>query len=404
MLRCFASSGRCVPARFAPAAPPDAWERCVVALLAGFAVIVCGAGEARAQAVAPTPTTAPVAPPTAAGEPAASAPTEPAQAEATAGPTNAVEHAPPIPSKATARNPRPARSEANPEGLACKYCGPTVPSSRSAIGLHWHDQWRRVGYAEAITIGVATSVTVAHYLVKPEGEPHWSSPILYDKVARDQLRFGSRSGRANAATVSDALIVGSLVAPVLVDNVLVTWVGHQSPDVAWQMAVINAQAYSLTLSLNAVSKRFVARERPYVRECRDNRYYSVSCDSPEQYQSFYSGHAAFTATGAGLTCAHHTQLALYGSPLLDGGACVLAIGLTTATGMLRISSDSHWASDVLVGHLMGYASGYLMPSLLYYRKLRLSAAEPHPAAEPVQTAIIPFVSNESAELRMIGMF
>jgi membrane-associated phospholipid phosphatase len=72
---------------------------------------------------------------------------------------------------------------------------------------------------------------------------------------------------------------------------------------------------------------------------------------------------------------------------------------------LRIASDNHWASDVLVGDLMGYLSGYLMPTLLYYKQFRLTPHEDAPPApsRPLFTAL-PIVTDRSAQLTLLGIF
>jgi membrane-associated phospholipid phosphatase len=117
--------------------------------------------------------------------------------------------------------------------------------------------------------------------------------------------------------------------------------------------------------------------------------------------SFYSGHAAVTATGAGLICAHHTQLSLYQNDLLDQGTCALAVLGTALTGAMRIASDNHWASDVLIGHLMGYTSGYLLPTLLYYKEFRV---QPHDHPAPAVYATLPMITPESVGVSVLGVF
>jgi membrane-associated phospholipid phosphatase len=238
--------------------------------------------------------------------------------------------------------------------------------------------------------------------VEPASSASWESPILFDSAVRDALRIGSASGRETAKNISDALMFVSIAHP-LVDNFLVTWYLRRAPRVAWQMFVINAQAYSLTLALNTLSKRLTSRARPWVEGCAENE--PELCGSGESYRAFYSGHAAITATGAGLICAHHTQLSLYQNDVLDAGACVTAVLGTAVTGAMRIASDNHWASDVVVGHLAGYLSGYLLPTLLYYREFRLT---PEPAPEgtgPVFAVVpLPWIDGESLQLRLMGIF
>jgi len=46
--------------------------------------------------------------------------------------------------------------------------------------------------------------------------------------------------------------------------------------------------------------------------------------------------------------------------------CGLGIALGFTAGVGRIVSDNHYATDALVGWLVGAASGFLVPSLLQY--------------------------------------
>jgi hypothetical protein len=60
-----------------------------------------------------------------------------------------------------------------------------------------------------------------------------------------------------------------------------------------------------------LTKRLVARERPFGAACAGSEY-TEGCEDLDRFRSYYSGHAAITATGAGLVCAHHTRVPLYG--------------------------------------------------------------------------------------------
>jgi membrane-associated phospholipid phosphatase len=268
--------------------------------------------------------------------------------------------------------------------------------------LRWRERWRRVGLQEYLTVpALGAAALGTALLAPPEPEANWSGPILFDAAARDELRARSRSGRATSAIASHVLLAASIVHPVVVDNLLVTWVARHAPDVAWQMLWVNAQAYTLTLSLNFATKRLSLRERPWGDQCPEAAD-EFACDGQSRYGSFYSGHAAVTATGAGLVCAHHTQLGLYQDPLLDTAACAAAVSMAVATGVLRVTSDRHWASDVLVGHVMGLLSGYLVPTLLYYRVFRI-APERADARAPV-VALLPLATPQSLQLAAVGRF
>jgi membrane-associated phospholipid phosphatase len=307
------------------------------------------------------------------------------------------------PNRPNARNSESHDSAQEP----CPFCAITPERPRGVRGLHWHDHWERVGLREYVATPILfASAAFINFAIEPARQANFSGPILFDGPARDALTFDSQKGRETAKLLSDLLFIGSMVHPVVFDNFIVTLLIRASPDVAWQMMWINAQAYALTLATTMALKRSTSRERPWGEQCPEASD-EHPCGSGTQFQSFYSGHASITATGAGLLCAHHTQLELYQAPILDTAACLSAVAITAATGTLRISSDNHWASDVLVGHLMGYVSGYLMPTLLYYKQFRI-APEPtdrHPAApEAPLITLFPVVGPDFAEVRAIGRF
>jgi membrane-associated phospholipid phosphatase len=288
--------------------------------------------------------------------------------------------------------------------VQCPICEitPQYPSGRS--GLHWHEHWASVGVREYVTVGALGAAALGLQFVGPSPtRARWDGPILFDNPVRDLLRIDSASGRDTAATVSDALFIWEVLHPTVIDPILVAWWARESPYVAWQMMVIDAQAYALTMVVTESVKRLTARARPWVGtdDCATNPG-GPTCGSGGSYLSFYSGHAATTATGAGLICAHHTQLKLYQNEWLDTGTCALAVLGTATTGAMRIASDNHWVSDVLIGHLVGYASGYLLPTLLYYKEFRLTPHD-HPADKPVFAAL-PMVSSGSLGLTVFGLF
>jgi len=289
-------------------------------------------------------------------------------------------------------------------GVLCPLCKLTPQFPEGQSGLHWHDHWGRAGVREYVSVGMLGAAALGLQLfVKRPSEARWDSPLPLDEGLRDGLRIGSSRGRERASTVSDVLFVWEVLHPSLIDPLLVAWWKRESPFVAWQMLVIDAQAYALTLVLNDLAKNVFARARPWVQngDCATDPD-SADCGSGGRNLSFYSGHAAVTATGAGLLCAHHTQLSLYQSDLLDSGTCALAVLGTALTGALRVASDNHWASDVIVGHFMGYASGYLLPTLLYYKEFRATPDDHAP--DGVQYTALPLVRDGALGLTLLGWF
>jgi len=325
-----------------------------------------------------------------------------ATARAADGAPDSAPPAPTLPSPPAPPTLAPVPYQFQP-GVICPLCEitPQFPLGRS--GLHWHDHWRQAGVREYVTISALVGGTVAvRYLVPATTGPSWKGPILFDSAARDLLRIDSARGRKTAAAISDSLFAWEVIHPTVIDPLLFAWWRRESPFVAWQMMLIDAQAYALTMFMSDLVKRATARERPWVTtgDCAQDPN-GQECGTGGRYRSFYSGHAAVTATGAGLICAHHTQLSLYQNDVLDKGTCALAIAGTAVTGALRIASDNHWASDVLVGHLMGYTSGYLLPTLLYYKEFR---TEPHDHPVPAVYATVPMISPSSAGISVLGAF
>jgi membrane-associated phospholipid phosphatase len=311
------------------------------------------------------------------------------------------------PAAASRRRPTPEELKSYNFGPTeeCPYCGETPSHPQGVRGLHWHDHWRRVGAMEYIATPVLFGVALAVAFLPPrQKHATWTGAILFDRPVKKAIEQQSHSARRSTATVSDVLFGVSLAYPILVDDLFVSWALRRSPDVAWQLLVIDSQAYALTLALNSATKRLAGRERPSGEDCRHNSPPGAECNGPGTFGSFYSGHAAVTATSAGLMCAHHTQLMLYRSGAADTAACITAIGFAAATDVLRITSANHWASDVLAGSLMGYLSGYLLPTLLYYKEFRITPEEQEPPSNRPTVAVLPLAGVDSLGVTALGTF
>jgi membrane-associated phospholipid phosphatase len=85
---------------------------------------------------------------------------------------------------------------------------------------------------------------------------------------------------------------------------------------------------------------------------------------------------------------------LYGDQLADVLACAGTLTLAATTGVLRIVGDRHYATDVLVGAMIGFTVGYGMPTLLHYGNGRSDAPAPN-VAQPLGTTvpIVPTISG-----------
>jgi len=152
--------------------------------------------------------------------------------------------------------------------------------------------------------------------------------------------------------VSTVLLFGGGALPFLVDAGLLTGLNHQRHDLAWQMFVLDAEALTLTALITETTKRLVGRERP---------------SGPGENDSFFSGHASIAATAATLVCLQHVQLRLLGNRAADAAVCGAASAAALTTGLLRVMSDRHYASDVIVGTAIGVGSAFLVYNLHVHR-------------------------------------
>lgn len=227
---------------------------------------------------------------------------------------------------------------------------------RAAPSSLWRDDWPEFRTSEGVATVASGLATLAIVLYGPIERPRWQGPILFDAVARDRLRASSPDARQTYRTIGDWTYRLSPVLP-MIDVFLVSAGVHSDSKLAWNLGATTFEAYSYSGLASFISTELSARQRPYSQCLEDGE-----CDT----QSFYSGHATIAATGAGLVCANHSRIALYGNAAADVGACVLASANALATGFTRIVADRHYATDVVVGTGFGFAFGYAVPVLLHY--------------------------------------
>lgn len=260
--------------------------------------------------------------------------------------------------------------------------------------LVWQPRWGRahpVEYGVAMTFGALA--LVGNFM--PVRDATWSGNAVDDAV-REGMRIEAHGPRKVTRTVGDVLFYSLMAYPVVVDTVLVA--GPRNSDVAWQMLVMSSQSLALSAFTSVTLEHSSGRERPFVEECRRGTAgYEDECAAGEREfnQSFISGHTLMAFTGAGLMCAHHTHLPLYGGGFGDVAACGLGLTGATVQGVTRLTADRHYLSDVLVGSALGFGIGYAMPMLLHYGNRR------EPSTAP---AILPYASGDQAGLLAFGRF
>jgi hypothetical protein len=185
----------------------------------------------------------------------------------------------------------------------------------------------------------------------------WKRSNAFDDELRSGFRADSRSSRESAGTASDVLlgVTAGLLPLVSIGKTL----SERECYEAYDMATDAAEAFTLTLLITSGTKRLAGRERPYVKDCDGTPPGDASCGDPDRKQSFFSGHAALAATGAGLNCSYSMKRKTWGeSRAKRFMPCALGLGAALTTGALRLVADRHWGSDVIVGLLVGSSIGY----------------------------------------------
>ena len=182
----------------------------------------------------------------------------------------------------------------------------------------------------------------------------WCEPPGFDSSIRDGLKW---SNTAAADTASNLLAYGGVPLATLGVDLMVS---GRDPKVVGTDALIAAEAAVLAGAFDQGIKFAFGRERPFVHAL-DESQKPLTARPGDNNVSFYSGHTSFTTAIAVATgmCA-----SLRGEK--DAWA-VWATGLPLAlgTGYLRIAADKHYASDVLLGALMGAIFGAGVPYLLH---------------------------------------
>jgi membrane-associated phospholipid phosphatase len=161
--------------------------------------------------------------------------------------------------------------------------------------------------------------------------------------------------------------------------------------VAGQLSALDAEALSFSSLFSTLIFKATARARPSYAECQRDPSFDPLCGTRSN-ESFPSGHANLAFTAAGLSCAHHLHLALYGERAADVLACAGTLTLAAATGTLRVLGDRHHATDVWFGALLGFAVGYGMPTLLHYGRVKSDSGSTA-AAQPLTVGLGPTLSG-----------
>ncbi|HEY3817628.1 MAG TPA: phosphatase PAP2 family protein [Polyangiaceae bacterium] len=247
--------------------------------------------------------------------------------------------------------------------------GPAPPDGAHLVApppLVWDPGWKAFGTGDYTLTGLSAGVAIAGAIVTPLPH-HLYGGVAFDDAVRNalEIRPSNIGARYVARDTSDVLLSLAVTSPFFFDAMLTAWYQRRSPEIAEQMALVDAEAFAIAGAAQEVTTALVSRERPYGVDCGGALpSTTLDCTNPGRYRSFFSGHATLSFTAAGLTCEHHLTLGLLGG-VEDALVCAGAFVLAATTATLRVASDQHYATDVLAGALVGTAIGLGVPALHY---------------------------------------
>lgn len=280
--------------------------------------------------------------------------------------------------------------------------------ARAESSVKWNEDWPRFRTSEVVVTGLMLLPIAGALFLYPHPDDNMHGGVLFDDALRSALVAPTQAERSAAASRSNWPYLGLLAFPLLVDTALVTWGIHGAGDVALQMLGMDLESFAITGAV-ALTLQKLGRVRPLEKGCAQDPDYASKCSNPVALnQSLMSGHTAVAFTGAGLTCAHHRHLPLYGGGIPDIAICVASLAAATTTGYFRIRSDNHYASDVVMGVALGLASGWALPEWLHYGGTSEKPSSVLPLFQPrgsTLTAILaPHVGEAHLGVTLLGAF
>jgi membrane-associated phospholipid phosphatase len=229
----------------------------------------------------------------------------------------------------------------------------------------WRREWPTFSPVEGAATVAAGAGTLVLLVLEPPQDPRWEGGILFDDAARGGFRLSSASARQRARSLGDLPYYAAPVIPLLIDPLVAAWLVHGDTKAAVNLGAVGLEAFSYAGLASFISTRISVRERPDTSECL-RRQPRGECELDTE--AFFSGHTTIAAASAGIVCANHRVMPLWGSRAADVAACALATSGAVATGVSRLMADRHYATDVIAGFGVGFGFGYAVPTLLHYAR------------------------------------
>lgn len=250
-------------------------------------------------------------------------------------------------------------------------------------------KWPTFSTADYFVTAAGAAVTLTAAIAQPRPRHSLGGPIGIDSDVRKALRGGRLSLRYDFRDASDVGLSLSMSWPFVSDALTTAWWYRGSREAAQEMALIDLEAFAITGALQGATNVLVSRERPFGQGCGEGELpeNATDCAGSFHYRSFFSGHSAFSFTGAALICTHHMENELLGPPW-DAISCAGGYAVAATTATFRVVADVHYFSDVLLGATVGTLVGYSVP-LFHYRKLGGGSRAKDSANSDLQLRLVP---------------
>ncbi len=220
-----------------------------------------------------------------------------------------------------------------------------------------------------VTAGLVAAWLVSETALKSSVAPpacRWCATNSFDLGVRGLFNaemLPSASGFKGADVAST--VIGLVALPIAMAGLdaLLAFRGRHFRQTFWVDALLIAEATAVAMVLTQITKFSVGRARPYTV---GGSSLNPVPGATDDFVSFFSGHSSF-AFAVVSSAATVMQLRNMPHAWL---AWAVGLPLATATALLRLSADKHWASDVLVGTAIGLSCGLLIPRIFHPRKSR----------------------------------
>ena len=290
----------------------------------------------------------------------------------------------PLVEKELAEGPPPREPSDPNAGLVVKPPPKPAPRPVNALPLVSKDapppliwKWRTFSTADFVITAAGAGITLTAAIVTPRSKHSLSGGVGFDDDVRNALRADRLANRYIFRDASDVGLSLSVTWPFVADALTTAWWYRGSRESAQEMALISLQALAISGAIQGATNVLVSRERPFGPDCDtaggELPPDAIDCTGSFHYRSFFSGHAAFSFTGAALICVHHLENELLGPPW-DALSCAGGYAVAATTATFRVVADVHYASDVLIGASLGTLVGFGVP-LFHYRNFGGTARE-----------------------------